>query len=270
LLDPAAAKAALTDRTRVVAAVDYAGHPADHDALRSVADSAGALLLDDAAHSIGATYRGAPVGAIADLTTFSFFPTKNLTTAEGGAVATRDAELARRAARFRNIGLVREADEFRITDQGGWHQEVHEFGLNYRLPDVLCAIGSVQLRRLPEFLSRRAELADRYRRLLSDVDGLALPGQRDDVTPAWHLYPVRILGGRRREIYDGMRAAGIGVQVNYVPVYWHPVFADAGYRRGLCPNAEAYYAQQLSLPMYPGLTDADQDRVVDRLRALLT
>ncbi|GIL25185.1 DegT/DnrJ/EryC1/StrS family aminotransferase [Actinocatenispora comari] len=270
LLDPAAAKAALTDRTRVVAAVDYAGHPADHDALRSVADSAGALLLDDAAHSIGAAYRGAPIGAIADLTTFSFFPTKNLTTAEGGAVATRDAELARRAARFRNIGLVREADEFRITDQGGWHQEVHEFGLNYRLPDVLCAIGSVQLRRLPEFLSRRAELADRYRRLLSDVDGLVLPAQRDDVTPAWHLFPVRVLGGRRREIYDGMRAGGIGVQVNYVPVYWHPVFADAGYRRGLCPNAEAYYAQQLSLPMYPGLTDADQDRVVDRLRALLT
>jgi len=270
LLDPDAAKAAVTGRTRVISAVDYAGHPADYAALRSVADAAGALLLDDAAHSIGATHRGAPIGSLADLTTFSFFPTKNLTTAEGGAVATPHADLARRAARFRTIGLVREPAEFRITDQGGWHQEVHEFGLNYRLPDVLCAIGIVQLRRLPAFLARRAELADRYRRLLSDVDGLVLPAQRPDVTPAWHLFPVRVLDGRRREIYDGMRAAGIGVQVNYVPVYWHPVFADAGYRRGQCPNAEAYYAQQLSLPMFPGLTDAEQDMVVDRLRTLLS
>lgn len=269
LLDPDAAKAACTERTRVVAAIDYAGHPADYDALRAVADDVGALLLDDAAHSIGATYHGRAVGSIADLTTFSFFPTKNMTTAEGGAVASIRPGLAERAARFRNIGLVREPHRFRVTDQGGWHQEVHEFGLNYRLPDVLCALGLVQLRRLAGFLGRRRELVARYRELLADVPGLALPPQRADVEPAWHLFPVRILGGRRRDVYDRMRAAGIGVQVNYVPVYWHPVFADAGYRRGLCPAAEAYYEQELSLPMFPDLTDSDQDRVVDVLRSLL-
>ncbi len=268
-LDPAAVAASTTTRTRVVAAVDYAGHPADYDALRAALADSDALLLADAAHSIGATYRGRPVGSLADLTTFSFFPTKNLTTAEGGAVATGDPELLKRARRFRNIGLVRERDELRWPDEGGWHQEVHSFGLNYRLPDVLCALGRSQLRRLGDFLTRRAELVARYDEALAELPGVLTPGRRDWATPAWHLYPVRVLDGRRREVYERMRAAGIGVQVNYIPAHWHPAFADLGYRRGSCPVAETFYAQQLSLPLYPGLRDTDQDRVIDALAAAL-
>ncbi|MFI7550989.1 DegT/DnrJ/EryC1/StrS family aminotransferase [Micromonospora sediminimaris] len=268
-LDPAAVAAATTERTKVVAAVDYAGHPADYDALRAALDGSDALLLADAAHSIGATYRGRPVGSLADLTTFSFFPTKNLTTAEGGAVATTDPRLLKRARRFRNIGLVREADELRWPDEGGWHQEVHEFGLNYRLPDVLCALGRSQLRRLGDFLTRRAALVARYDAALAELPGVLVPGRREWAAPAWHLYPIRVLDGRRREIYERMRAAGIGVQVNYIPAHWHPAFADLGYRRGSCPVSEAFYAQQLSLPLYPGLRDADQDRVIDALAAAL-
>jgi dTDP-4-amino-4,6-dideoxygalactose transaminase len=269
LLDPAAARAAVTSRTKVIAAVDYAGHPADYDALREVSAAAGALLLDDAAHSIGSTYRGAPIGTVADLTTFSFFPTKNLTTAEGGSVATPHAGLAAAARSFRGIGLIRDAERFRITTEGGWHQEVHEFGLNYRLPDVLCALGIVQLGRLGGFKKRRAELVARYNELLGDVDGLATPVQRPDVDPAWHLYAIRVLGGRRRELYDALRAAGIGAQVNYIPVYWHPAFADMGYRRGMCPNAEEFYAQELSLPLFPHLAEHDQDHVIDTIRTVL-
>jgi dTDP-4-amino-4,6-dideoxygalactose transaminase len=269
LLDADAVKAVVTERTKVVAAVDYAGQPCDYDALREVAAPVGALLLDDAAHSIGARYKGKPIGSVTDLTTFSFFPTKHLTTAEGGAVASPRPALAERAARFRNIGLVRDPHLFKIRGQGAWHQEVHEFGLNYRLPDVLCALGIVQLRRLRGFLDRRDELVARYRAALSDVDGLALPAVRDDVTPTWHLFPVRVRDGRRREVYEAMRAAGIGVQVNFIPAYWHPVFADAGYRRGLCPNAEAWYEEELSLPLYPDLTDDDQERVVATLRGIL-
>jgi dTDP-4-amino-4,6-dideoxygalactose transaminase len=268
-LDPAAADAAVTSRTRVVAAVDYAGHPAEYDELRKVTERSGALLVADAAHSIGSTYRGAPVGSIADLTTFSFFPTKNLTTAEGGAVAATSPELLERARRFRTIGLVRDRAQQRYPDEGGWHQEVHEFGLNYRLPDVLCALGRSQLRRLPAFKARRTELVARYNRLLADVPGLRLPTQREWVDPVWHLYPVRVLDGRRREVYDRLRAQGIGVQVNYIPVYWHPVFEDLGYRRGMCPVAEAFYAEELSLPLFPSLTDADQDRVIEGLRGIL-
>lgn len=268
-LDPAAAAAAVTSRTRVVAAVDYAGHPAEYEQLRKVADGAGAILLEDAAHSIGARYREKPVGSLADLTTFSFFPTKHLTTAEGGAVATPDPDLAQRARGFRNHGLVRDPGRQRYPDEGGWHQEVHAFGLNYRLPDVLCALGRSQLARLDQFLARRRALVARYQELLADVPGLRLPESRAGVEPAPHLFPVRILDGRRREVYDRMRADGIGVQVNYVPAYWHPAFEDLGYRRGMCPVAEAFYAEQLSLPLYADLGLAEQDLVVDRLRAAL-
>jgi dTDP-4-amino-4,6-dideoxygalactose transaminase len=268
-LDPDAAAALVTPRTRVITAVDYAGHPADYDELRTVADRAGAVLAGDAAHSIGSAYKDRPVGTLADLTTFSFFPTKTVTTAEGGAVAAADPERFQRAARFRNHGLVREPAEQRDPGEGGWHQEVHEFGLNYRLPDVLCALGLSQLRRLEHFRERRSELVARYNMLLRGVPGLGLPAQRAYVAPSWHLYPVRIREGRRREVYERMRAAGIGVQVNYVPAYWHPVFEDLGYRRGLCPLAEAYYAEELSLPLFPGLSDAQQDRVVETLTGIL-
>ena len=268
-LDPAAAEAAVTSRTRAVTAVDYAGHPAEYDQLRKVADEAEAVLIADAAHAIGSTYHGRPVGTLADLTTFSFFPTKNLTTGEGGAVASPDPTLLQRARTFRTVGLVRDKDRLRYPEEGAWHQEVPEFGLNYRLPDVLCALGSSQLRRLSAFKARRTALSARYDELLAGVPGLRLPAQRAGIDPMRHLYPVRVLGGRRREVFDRMRAAGIGVQVNYIPAYWHPAFEDLGYRRGMCPVAERFYSEQLSLPLFVDLSDADQDRVVETLRTIL-
>lgn len=268
-LDPAAVEAATSSRTRVVTAVDYAGVPADYDRLRKITDRTGAILIGDAAHSIGSTYRGRPVGTLADLTTFSFFPTKNLTTGEGGAVVATRPELLERLRDFRTVGSVRDPQRLRRTGEGGWYYEVQEFGLNYRLPDVLCALGSAQLRRLGAFKERRAHLTARYDELLTDVPGLRLPAQRAEVDPVRHLYPVRVLDGRRREVYDRLRAAGVGVQVNYIPVYWHPVFEDLGYRRGMCPVAEAFYAEELSLPLFYDLTDSDQDRVVDLLRGIL-
>lgn len=266
-LDPAAAAAAVTSRTKVVAAVDYAGHPAELDELGRIARDNGALLLEDAAHSVGGGWQGRPVGSLADLTTFSFFPTKNLTTAEGGAVIAGSDELLARARGFRNHGLVRDKAAQRYPDEGAWHQEVHEFGLNYRLPDVLCALGSSQLRRLAEFKKRRAEIHARYTAALSSLDGVLTPAVREGADPVWHLYPLRVLEGRRRALFDHLRAKGIGVQVNYIPAYWHPVFEDLGYQRGLCPNAELYYRQELSLPLFPALTDADVDRVIDEVHA---
>jgi dTDP-4-amino-4,6-dideoxygalactose transaminase len=264
---PEAAAAAMTSATRVVSAVDYAGHPAPHDELIKIAHDGGALLLDDAAHSVGGTWQGRPVGSLADITTFSFFPTKNLTTAEGGAVASPNPDLARRAAEFRNHGLVRDPARQRYPDEGGWHQEVHELGLNYRLPDVLCALGSSQLRRLAWFRTRRAEIHARYTAGLSGVDGVRTPVTLPGADPMWHLYPLRVLDGRRRGMFDHLRANGIGVQVNYIPVYWHPVFEDLGYRRGMCPNAEQFYSEELSLPLFPDLSDEDVDRVIDLVRS---
>ncbi len=269
LLDPEAVAAVTTGRTKVIAAVDYAGHPADYAALQRVADGVGALTLDDAAHSIGGTCEGRPVGDLADITTFSFFPTKNLTTGEGGAAVFKDPVLGQRAHEFHFIGLVRDSQRFEVTDEGPWHQEVHEFGVNYRLTDIACALGLAQLRRLAAFKQRRSEITARYNEAFAAVGGVRTPIQRPGTDPAWHLYPIRVLEGRRREVFDKMRDAGIGVQVNYLPVYWHPVFARNGYQRGLCPNAEAFYAEELSLPLFPDLTDSQVDQVIDALlRAL--
>lgn len=266
-LDPDAAKAALTPRTAVVSGVDYAGHPIDASVLSDVAHGAGALLLEDAAHSVGGRWHGRRVGELADLTTLSFFPTKNLTTAEGGAVVSPSETLVAGARRFRNHGLVRERDEQRHPDEGPWHQEVHAFGLNYRLPDVLAALGSSQLARLDAFVARRAEIHARYDAALADVAEVRTPVRRDGADPAWHLYPLRVRDGRRRALFEHLRASGVGVQVNYVPAYWHPVFEDRGHRRGACPVAEEYYRQEISLPLFPDLTDADVDRVAALVRA---
>jgi dTDP-4-amino-4,6-dideoxygalactose transaminase len=268
-LDPQAVSAAMTDRTRVVAGVDYAGHPIDATALAATAHGGGAVLLEDAAHSIGGSLDGRPVGSLADVTTFSFFPTKNLTTAEGGAVVGLVQDVVDRARIYRNIGLVRDPAVLRFPDEGPWHQEVHSFGLNYRLPDTLCALGSSQLLRLPAFKARRDAITARYNQGLSGIDELRLPARREGADPMWHLYPLRIRDGRRRQLFDHLRANGIGVQVNYVPVYWHPVYADLGYRRGICPVAEDYYAQQISLPLFPDLADADVDRVIDLIRGFV-
>ncbi len=165
---------------------------------------------------------------------------------------------------------MRDRARHRTPDEGPWHQEVHAFGLNYRIPDLLCALGSNQLRRLPAFVQRRAQLVDRYHHLLRDVPGLSLPGQRPHVDPAWHLFPVRVLDGQRRRVFEALRAAGIGVQVNYIPAYWHPVYENLGYRRGMCPRAEHFYAEELSLPLFPDLSHSEQDDVVEHLTAALS
>lgn len=269
-IDPGSVAALTTERTAVVSGVDFAGHPVDVDALLPIARSAGALLLEDAAHSIGSTYRGRPVGSLADVTTFSFFPTKNLTTAEGGAVVSTHEATTARARSFRSHGLVRDRAEQRYPDEGAWHQEIHSLGLNYRLPDVLCALGLSQIRRLADFKAARARVFERYQEGFADLDGLRLPMRRDDVDPMWHLFPVRVRDGRRREVFDKLRAQGILVQVNYIPVYWHPYYEDLGYRRGLCPVAERYYSEEISLPMFASLTTDDQDRVIDAVRSILT
>ena len=268
-LDPQAVSAAMSTRTKVVAGVDYAGHPIDAPALAEIAHRGNALLLEDAAHSIGGSLNGRPVGSLADLTTFSFFPTKNLTTAEGGAVVGRLPEVVERARTYRSIGLVRDPELLRFPDEGPWHQEVHSFGLNYRLPDVLCALGSSQLQRLAAFKARRDAITARYNKGLSGIDELRLPACREGADPMWHLYPLRIRDGRRRALFEHLRASGIGVQVNYLPVYRHPVYADLGYQPGMCPVAEDYYAQEISLPLFPRLTDADVDSVIELIRVFV-
>ena len=267
-INPRAVEAVITPRTKAIVAVDFAGHPADLDELRVIADKHGIYLIEDAAHSIGASYNGKLIGSIADITTFSFFPTKNLTTGEGGAVSSIHPDLLEKARRFSRQGLIRENALLKYPDVGPWHQEVHDFGLNYRLPDVLCALGISQIKRLPEFKVIRSSIFDNYTNKLQDIESVLTPARRTYVDPVWHLYPIRVEQQMRKTIFEGLRNFGIGVQVNYMPVYWHPVFEKLGFKRGLCPDAEQFYSSEISLPMFVDLTQKQQGKVIECLLGL--
>ncbi|HXJ81458.1 MAG TPA: UDP-4-amino-4,6-dideoxy-N-acetyl-beta-L-altrosamine transaminase [Candidatus Methylomirabilis sp.] len=270
-VDPADVSSRLTPRTRAVVAVDYAGHPADLDAMTAIARERGLVLIEDAAHALGAEYRGRRVGALSDLTTFSFHPVKHIATGEGGLVTTASEEMDERLRRFRNHGL--ETGFARRHERGDEYSPMVELGYNYRLPDVACALGLSQLGKLDQRLKRRAELAQRYRMELGGQPGLLLPAVLPDVRPAWHIFPVLLeverLAADRRTILAALRAENIGASVHYVPVYWHPYYQGLGYRRGLCPTAEWAFARLLTLPLFAAMTDEDADDVLEAVRKVL-
>lgn len=273
LVDPAAVGAALTARTRAILAVDYAGQPADYEALRAVADGApgGPIpILADAAHSLGATRGGRAVGTLADLTVLSFHPAKILTTGEGGAVLTDDAGRAAFLRRFRNHGIATE-----LAARRDWTYAMVELGYNYRLTDVMAALGTSQLGRLEAFLAARRRLAARYREALAGHWALDLQAVDPAAEPAWHLFVVLLrldrLRADRAAIYHALRAEGIGVNVHYIPVHRHPYYRDRyPALEGRLPVAEAAYERLLTLPLYAAMTDRDLDDVVAALLKVTT
>jgi dTDP-4-amino-4,6-dideoxygalactose transaminase len=269
-IDPSAVEEVITSRTKAIVAVDYAGHPADLTELRTIADKHGVYLIEDAAHSIGSTYRGRPVGSIADLTTFSFFPTKNMTSAEGGAIASIHPELLLRAKRFSRQGLVRNPQEFILKSEGPWHQEVHEFGLNYRLPDILCALGISQLDRLDDFKNSRNEIFNQYVSELIEYKTIELPVKRDYVDPMWHLFPVRVDPKIRLALHKFLHDQGYKVQVNYLPAHLHPVFRERGYQIGQFPASERFYTREISFPIYAGLPNSEVTKISKIVKKFLT
>jgi perosamine synthetase len=262
-IDPRAVEAAATSRTKAIVAVDFGGLPADYDRLRKIARDRGLILLADAAHSLGATYHGRRVGTLADATVLSFHPVKVITTGEGGAILTGDEAVSDRCREFRTHGVVRDPRRFRRAD-GPWHHEMQLLGFNYRLTDLQAALGSSQLRKLDRFVARRRLIAARYDDAFSGFDQVERPPIPGWAEPAWHLYVLRVSGDgrRRRQFFDWLRAAGLGVQVHYIPVYRHPYYEDLGYQAGMCPIAEDLSARSVSIPIFPGLSDADVERIV--------
>jgi dTDP-4-amino-4,6-dideoxygalactose transaminase len=248
-IDPLEIEAKITSRTKAITMVDFAGHPCDIDEIREIADRHNLLLIEDAAHSIGSTYKSKPIGNLADITTFSFFPTKNMTTGEGGALITNNQELFKKARQFGRQGLIRTESNFKLQVDGPWHQEVHDFGLNYRLPDILCAIGVSQLESLNEFKHERTRVFSQYVKYLSPIDQIKLPVKRDYVDPMWHLFPIRVPSNLRKSLFTHLRSHGYLVQVNYLPAHLHPVFSSE-FKKGDFPNSESYYSEEISLPLY--------------------
>lgn len=265
LIHPALVETLITSRTRAVIAVDYTGHPADYDALRSITDQHGIALVADACHALGASYRGRPAGSLADLTAFSFHPVKHITTGEGGMVTTNHVEMAKKMRLFRNHGI---SSEFREREQqGSWYYEMVDLGFNYRMTDIQCALGISQLRKLPGFLKRRREIADRYTKGFSSVCGVQPLSVREDVQHAYHLYVVKLhlaqCEGGREGFFRKMQERGIRVNVHYIPVHLHPFYRKRfNTAPGLCPVAEEEYERIVSLPIYPAMKDGDMEKVI--------
>ncbi|MCP1615556.1 UDP-4-amino-4,6-dideoxy-N-acetyl-beta-L-altrosamine transaminase [Pseudomonas sp. SLBN-26] len=259
---------------KVLVPVAFAGQSCDMARIAALARRYGFRVIEDASHAVGAAYRGRPVGcgAHADISVFSFHPVKIITTGEGGMLTTQDPHLAERLRRLRSHGITRDPAAMTEASHGPWYYQQLELGFNYRMTDLQAALGFSQLQRLEAFVARRRALAERYDELLADLP-LRLPGRQEGADSAWHLYPVRLrldaIRRSHREVFEGLRAAGIGVNLHYIPVHLQPHYQRLGFAPGDFPEAERYYAEALSLPLFHGMTDDQQERVVQALTTLL-
>lgn len=270
-LDPQSVAEVATADVALVVPVHLGGSVGDMDALSSLAAERGWSIVEDASHAIGARYRTSDgrehrVGACAhsEMCCFSFHPVKHLTTGEGGATTTNDSGLCRRLTRFRSHGTTRLPDEMTCVE-GPWYYEQIELGFNYRITDFQCALGRSQLERLTESVERRREVAARYDDAFSSVAGVRPVESPAASRGSFHLYVVRVDRRLRKQVFEGLRAEGIGVNVHYIPVYRHPYYRRHGFRETYLQHAEDYYAEAITLPMFPGLSDSDVDRVVSEV-----
>lgn len=266
-LDRAAAAGTLP---KVIIPVHLTGQSCDMAAIHAQASKHGVRIIEDASHAIGGSYRSQPVGncKYSDIAVFSFHPVKIVTTGEGGMAMTNDAELARLMRLDRSHGVTRDADALMQEDPGPWYYEQHRLGFNYRMTEINAALGLSQLDRLPEFIDRRRQIAAVYDRAFAGLP-VTTPYQHTDSASAWHLYVIRIdrqnAAQNHRAVFDELRSAGIGVNLHYIPVYLQPYYRDLGFKPGLCPNAEAYYSEAISLPMYPTMTAEQQQKVIEEV-----
>lgn len=273
-IDPELVAERITPRTKAILPVDYAGHPADLEAILSLAAQHGLVVIEDAAHALGAKYRERRVGFLSHMTMFSFHPVKHVTTGEGGMVTTDNAEFAERLRRFRNHGIDPAARERHRHTHGQWYYEMTDLGYNYRLPDIACALGVTQLKKLPDNISRRREIVRHFSDAFADLPGVITPVERPEVQCSWHLYPIRLDPGKltagRKEIFQAMRAENIEVNVHYIPVHLHPYYRQRfGYNDGDYPTAEGAYDQLITLPLFPAMTSQDVQDVVEIVRKVV-
>jgi perosamine synthetase len=271
-VDPDEIAIKVSPKTRAILPVDYAGHPADLMPIMEIARRSGLVVIEDACHALGAEYGGRGVGSVADMTVFSFHPVKHITTGEGGMVATNSPQFAETLRRFRNHGISSEARQRQSAGQ--WYYEMVLLGFNYRLPDIACAMGIQQLKKLNANLARRREIAAHYVAAFREIPGVIPPAVRPGVNPAWHLYPLRLdldrLNADRAQIFRALRAENIGVNVHYVPVHLHPYYRERfGYRGGEFPVAEDGYARLISVPMFHGMSNGDTDDVIHAVRKVV-
>lgn len=264
-IDPKDIRRKITDKTKAIIAVHFTGQPCEMDEIHAIAKEHNLMVIEDAAHALGADYKGAKIGALSDMTTFSFHPVKHITTGEGGMIMTNDEKLYERLVLFRSHGITRD-EKLMTRNEGGWYYQQLELGYNYRITDIQCTLGVSQMRKLDRFVGRRRELVARYNNAFADVEGIICPYQAEGCNNSWHLYVVQV--PNRKEVYDKLKKAGINANVHYIPVYMHPYYRANGYADVCCSKAEQLYTHMISLPLYPDLTNEEQDYVIEKMKAI--
>ncbi len=272
-IDPVSVAAKMTERTKAVVAVDYTGQAVELDSLMKLCKEKGAVLIEDAAHSIGTKYAGRPIGSIADMTTFSFHPVKTVTGGEGGAVLTNEEAYYKKLLLYRTHGITKDASLMEKEPEGPWYYEQTALGMNYRITDIQAALLLSQLDKLDRFSGRRKQIVARYNEAFSKMPELTVQEEIPESDTTRHLYILRIkpemLTIDRRTFFDYMAAENICCNVHYIPVYYHPYYQKLGYERGICPKAEKLYEEMMSLPLYYAMTDKDVEDVISAVKKIV-
>lgn len=265
-INPKSIEEKITDKTKAIVAVDYTGQPCDMDAIKEIANKHGLVIIEDAAHSVGAKYNGEMVGSIADMTTFSFHPVKHITTGEGGMVTTDDEELYEKLKLFRTHGITREIELLERKNPEPWYYEQLALGYNYRMSDIQAALGISQLKKLDGFISGRRQIVDKYNNAFKGIAEITVPYQDPRTYSSYHLYVISLklekLSISRREFFEKLREKNIGVNVHYIPVYYFPYYERLGYKKGICPVAESFYETIITLPLHSGMTGEEIDYII--------
>lgn len=272
-ISPESIEQNITSKTKAIIPVHFAGISCDMDKILAIAKQHNLIVIEDAAHALGTTYKEKPIGGISDMTEFSFHPVKTITTGEGGIVTTNNEALYKKLLLYRTHGITRDATQMKHTDQGNWYYEMLTLGYNYRITDLQCALGISQLKKLEMFKKRRKELVKKYDDVFKEWNLLSIPQNPGYSNTTRHLYPIFLELDRfsvgRKVIFDALKAEGIGVNVHYIPVYWMPYYQRIGYQKGLCPNAERLYGGLITLPLFPRMKDRDQEDVITAVKKVL-
>lgn len=261
-IDPDDIRRKITKNTKAIIVVDFTGQPCELDEIHAIAKEHNLLVIEDGAHALGAKYKGKKVGTLSDLTTFSFHPVKHITTGEGGMVTTNSKELYQRLLLFRSHGITRDKNLL-TCNEGDWYYQQLELGYNYRITDIQCALGISQMNKLDSFIKRRKEIVERYNEVFANEEEIMIPYQKEGCNSSWHLYVIQVRN--RKDVFDKLRGAGIGVNVHYIPIYTFPYYQNHGYKEVHCLNAEKLYEGLISLPIYPKLLHEEQEYVIEQV-----
>lgn len=272
LISPEQVANHITDKTKAIITVDYMGNPADYNEIMKLAKEHDLIVIDDAAHALGSTYNGKNIGVISDMTMFSFHPVKHITTGEGGVITTNNEAYYEKLILFRNHGITRDARLLSFSHDP-WYYEMLSLGYNYRMTDIQAALGLSQINRLDDFLDRRKAIANEYSKAFQSIPSVRVPTKLKDRESSWHLYVLRLdlkkLSEDRATIFQALTKENIGVNVHYIPVYYHPYYQKLGYSKGLCPNAEKLYESMITLPLFPRMSQRDVDDVISAVKKVI-